>query len=271
MSNSTVFHGCSYTKGHGLGLEEADPNLWVNILHQQNSVLSKTTLVNNGVGGHTNEQIFLSAMRTIVNDPECQYLFVAFTVFKRMYVNPSVETYVTRVYLERAAIQDVNINPNVTISGSYIENIRDRFFSLTHLHYDVLAVLEYATLIAQAAKKAGIDVFFVNSLMWQLDQDYFNPVTTLSRKPSDTTPSTCELLNADTRDDEEYFKLYDKIHTDYKNTNALTYQWLNLDQSFRKNFFLDKGNDNIHPGPISHKAFGTFLTDKLQAYLSHDN
>lgn len=266
MSGSTVFCGCSYTKGVGLDLEDQDPNLWTNILHRTVSQLSTTKLINTGTSGLINEDIFLSALDSIINNPGCRYLFVAFTSLKRLHANPSVETYNTHIHLESAKIKDVHINPKITISGSYVENIRDRFFDLTHLHYDILKILHYTRLIEQTAKKFNIEVFFVNSLM-DIDKNYFVPVVASSRTPSDTTPMTQNLLNADTRDDEEYFQIYDKIHLDYRNTGGLLCNWLNLDQGFRTNFYLDRGNDNMHPGPKSNQAFGDFLTEKIQVYL----
>ena len=58
LRESTVFCGCSYTSGVGLDLEDADPGLWVNILHQSIPQLSKTKLINAGKSGATNEDIF---------------------------------------------------------------------------------------------------------------------------------------------------------------------------------------------------------------------
>jgi len=267
MIASTVFCGCSFTEGLGLDLKKLDPNLWVNILYQSTKQLATTKLINAGVAGATNEEIFLSALNSITNNPGCRYLFVAFTACKRLRVNPSVELYSTDIFLGSGKkINDVHINPKITISGSYIENIRDRFFDLTHLHYDILKILHYTRLIEQTAKKFNIEVFFVNSLMG-IDKNYFVPVVASSRIPSDTTPLTQNLLNANTRDDEEYFQIYDKIHLDYKNTDSLLCNWLNLDQGFSTNFYLDQGNNNMHPGPISHQAFAKFLTEKIQVYL----
>lgn len=263
LRDVTIFCGCSYTSGAGLELEKNDPNLWVNILHQSVPQLKNTTLLNAGLSGSTNENIFLSALDNIVNHQQCKNLFVSFTSIKRMHVNPSVETYDTWVYLERSNIADVKINPNITIVGSYIENIRDRFFDLTHVHYDLLKILKYTRLLSQAAKQIGINIFFINSILY-IDQHYFNQVLDPDRLPSDTTLLTQKLLNAETRADEEYFQVYDKIHQDYKNSGGLLYDWLNLDQGFRTNFYLDKGNDQLHPGIKSNQAFAKFLIEKIK-------
>lgn len=267
LLDSAVFCGCSYTKGCGLDLEQIDPTLWVNILHQSIPELSSKQLINAGVDGATNEDIFLSALDTIINK-KCSYLFVAFTQPKRVWVNPSVETYSTRIYVENGGrVQDdCKIHPNIILSSKYVQNIGDRFFDLNHRHYDILKVFRYASLINQTATKFGVRVFFINSLL-RIDKNYFIPEVSTSRLPSDTTPMTQQLLSADTRDDNEYFELYDKIHSDYADSGALALEWLNLDQGFRTDFFLDRGNDSVHPGPKSHKAFGNFLTEKIKICL----
>lgn len=267
MLDSVVFCGCSYTKGCGLDLEQIDPNLWVNIVHRSIPELSSKQLINAGVNGATNEDIFLSALDTIINK-KCSYLFVAFTQPKRIWVNPSVETYPTRIYVENGGrVQDdCKVHPNIILSNKYVQDIGDRFFDLNHRHYDLLKVFRYASLINQTAIKFGVGVFFINSLL-RIDKNYFIPEVSTSRVPSDTTPMSRQLLSADTRDDNEYFELYDKIHSDYADSGALALEWLNLDQGFRTDFFLDRGNDSVHPGPKSHKAFGNFLTEKIKIYL----
>lgn len=263
MTGSTIFCGCSFTQGVGLDLEKHDPNLWVNILHKSVNSLSATKLINAGVGGCSNEDIFLSALHNITTNVDCRYLFIAWTSLKRLTVNPSVETYDTKIYLERANIPDVKINPNITIPGSYIENIRDRFFDLTHFHYDILKIFQYTNLISQLSSRFKIKVFFINSLL-PIDTNYFIPITNKERLPSDTTLYTQKLLNLDTRSDTEYFTIYDKIHSDYKNTGSLQCNWLNLDHGFRTHFYLDRGNDNLHPGVNSNQQFAQFLLEKIQ-------
>jgi len=262
---STIFCGCSYTQGIGLKLIESDPDLWVNIIHGTTPHLAKTQLINRGIGGYSNEQIFLSAVKNVL-DNDCSYLFVAWTSLNRLTINPSVETYTTSVYLERAEIPDININPNLTISGKYIENIRDRFFDLTHEHYALVKILEYTALIDKLCRSRNIRVFFINAIL-PTDPGYFVHVIEPERLPSETTPHTQKNFNLATRDDNEYWQIYDKAHQAYQDTGGLSCDWLNLDHGFRKHFYVDKGVDNLHPGPTSHKLFGNFIQQKLLDHL----
>ena len=104
-------------------------------------------------------------------------------------------------------------------------------------------------------------MFFVNALLpW--DNDYFvkkEPIV-----PSDTTQYTQHLLNMETRSDEEFWVLYNNIHTAYQDAGLPGNEWLNLYQGYKKKFILDRGTDDLHPGPLSNKAFSDFLIQKIK-------
>ena len=58
--------------------------------------------------------------------------------------------------------------------------------------------------------------------------------------------------------------LYNKIHNDYKNSGSIQQKlWLNLYQSF-VSMMIDYGNDNLHPGPLSHQHYGKFLASTFK-------
>lgn len=259
---STIFCGCSYVAGDGLADQVKDCDLWVNIVHNKVPELWRTNLINLGNSGSTNEMIMLTAVSALLAYPDCGYLVVSWTNPKRMHVNPGVELYSKEVYLENSEIMDVKLNPGYTISGSYIENIKNRFFSLTHAHWDIMQVLTYTALIDTMAKSKGVQSFFVNSLL-NIDANYFAHIGHPDRQPSQTTKMTQQLLQLDTRDDHEYWQLYDRIHQQYADTLGLAATWLNLDRGYRQCFVSDRGLDNLHPGPISNHAFANFIIEKL--------
>lgn len=266
----TIFCGCSYVQGDGLPMLSQDPNLWVNIVHSSVPMLSQTTLVNLGISGSTNKDIFCTALASLTAFPGCKYLFVSWTNCKRLLVNPGIELYETSLYLERSNVPDIELNPGHTIPGKYVQNIRDRFFDLTHNHYDLLEILTYSTLINLVAQRYGARCFFVNSLL-HVDQDYFDHIVDPSRKPSQTTPFTQQFLQLETRDDVEFFALYDKIHQEYADTLGLTLQWLNLNRGYRKYFYVDTGDDQLHPGKQSNQLFAKYIVEKLKHLITDDN
>jgi hypothetical protein len=262
----SAFTGCSYTEGIGLKNTTTDKDLWVNNVHS--TLLKHTDLLNLGKSGATNAEIFQTAIDTVVTYP-CQYLFVQWTELLRYKLNPGVETYPTSIFCSTNNTQEfgVDINPGVRYSPAYIENIKNRFFDLHHEHYEIIKVIEYSNIIKKLCNRTGTIVFFINGILpW--DENYFDYITDLHRIPSDTTLYTQKQLNADTRDDVEYFLLYDKIHKQYAPLEYSKSSWVNLYSGFRSCFYLDIGLDDVHPGVGSHQQFSNHLIENLQELLT---
>jgi hypothetical protein len=261
----TVFSGCSYTVGVGLLNQSLDSDLWVNILHSTVDRLKTTQLMNVGKSGGTNRDIFLNAVDA-VSTVDCEYLFVSWTELFRMHLDPGTETYSTNLYFgPKCQIDDINLNNGIMYSAKYIENIKNRLFDLYSPHYLMVEIVNYTNILKKLCDKLGITVFFLNALVTEWDLNYFDQITTPDRTPGMTTKFTQQMLNAATRDDDEYFTIYDRIHQEYSGIKQ--FNWLNIDQCYRNDFFLDRGLDNLHPGIKSNRAFANFLIQKLQAFL----
>lgn len=256
--NTTIFVGCSFTKGEGLPGEKINPNLWVNQLHQSIGPLKETTLINLAEGGNSNEIIFHDAVRSLADSPK--NLFVVWTIFPRLWINPSVELYDTTQFWGSATkLSDISLH-QVTYSKKYLTDIKNRFFDLLHDHYEIVKVLEYSQTIIKLSKLSNTKVYFINGLLpW--DTDYFSKQD--QTIPSTTTQYTQSLLDADTRDDQEYWALYDLVHNAYNTAGLPNNDWLNLYHGYKKHFMLDFGTDNLHPGPLSNQAFSKFLIEKI--------
>jgi hypothetical protein len=263
----TIFTGCSYTEGIGLPNTINNKNLWVNMLYDSSENLSKTKLLNLGVGASSNLEIFQQSINAL-SSYNCRYLFVAWTALYRYKFSLGAELYdVGQHWNASTPLVDVNLNPDITYTKKYLTDIKNKFFSLHHDHYEIVKILAFTSAIIRLCKKLNVEVYFVNNILpW--DPGYFNTVSNQNRVPSNTTLYTQKLLNAQTRDDEEFFKIYDVIHQEYRNTGGLLEcQWLNLDRSFRNHFLLDLGDDDLHPGELSHQKFGEYLIEILQKKL----
>lgn len=257
MTNVCVFTGCSYTEGFGLEFGKSDPGLWCNILHQYHPILSNSAYKNLALAGASNDLIFhqtLDALATI----KPRFLFVGWTESHRLRINPGLEIYETgrNINLSDALIEPIELN-YCTYSSEYIKNIKDRFFDLQNLHYCFIDILNKCRIIKNLSDIVGTQVFFINALL-EWDDLYFNHITNDTRKPNQLTEVTKKLINIDNRDDEEIFRIYDRMHAEYQQANGLN-SWLNLYNSIRNSFYIDKGNDNMHPGYASNKKFAEFL------------
>ena len=249
-----LFTGCSLTEGIGLEFIKDDPGLWCNILHQTHPTLNKLNIINLGVAGASNDDIFKNTVEgMLTNNPK--YTFVCWTEPYRTKVNPGLETYETSIFLHLASKfnRDVELN-NVTYTKNYIEDIKNRYFDLNHLHYEFLSVLNYCRILRTLAEYTKSKIYFINGIC-EWDQNYFNYTAVT---PDKLTNLTKKLIRVDNRDDAEIYEIYNKMHNEYQNTKGLS-SWLNLYQGFMYSFYLDKGNDNMHPGYHSNKEFAKFL------------
>lgn len=255
-----LFVGCSYTQGTGFDHEDQAPELWVNLLHK-NSFLSDYEIVNSSIAGSSNANIFNRAAE-LLTDNTFDYAFVQWTSVPRYEVQLGLELYPTRVvFMPNAEFFDVNTN-EINYSKQYLKGINDRFTSLVNLHQEILDLVRYVNVLLKIAKLKDTKIFFVNGLCpW--DHSYFTQVDNLN--PDEYTPFTRVLLNTDNRDDQEIFKLYNKIHKEYTELGTIQEQhWLNLYNSMLLTR-VDTNNDNVHPGTQSnHSYYKTFLTALLE-------
>ena len=250
-----LFAGCSYTAGVGFALENNDPALWVNLLHQ-NSWLRDHELNNCAQGGRSNAGIFQDAVFHI-SQGNTDVAFVCWTSVPRYEMDLGAETYETRViFLPNSEMRDHNLN-DIQYNKSYLENIRDRFTTLAHPHHEIANVVCYTNSLIRLCRLTGTQIYFVNA-MCPWDQDYFNKLDNVL--PSSYTDFTKKILNVETRDDQEVFKIYNRIHNEYDTHGGIqAHQWLNLYNSLHSQR-IDFNSDGIHPGSESNQLyFNQFL------------
>jgi hypothetical protein len=257
-----LFSGCSYTQGTGFEEANRTPKLWVNLLHQ-NSTLHNHQLICVAEAGRSNASIFNSTLYELTHN-KIDYAFVQWTSMPRYELQLGLELYSTKVFfIPNAGLFDVNTN-EINYSKSYLEKIRDRFVTLVNIHYEILDLVRYVNILIKIAELSNTKIFFINGLCpW--DNGYFTQLN--NAIPSDYTPFTKTLINVGNRDDEEIFKLYNKIHQEY--TEAGTIQeshWLNLYSSMLSTK-IDTNNDNVHPGIKSNHSYYTNFLKALEEKL----
>ncbi len=249
-----LFSGCSYVSGVGFELGKEEPNLWVNLLHR-NTHLKDHYLINCATGGRSNQGIFQDTVWHLTQE-EYDYAFVSWTSMPRYELELGVETYASRaVFMPNGPLRDHNLN-NITYNQQYLENIRDRFTTLAHLHFEILNLVYYVNSLVQLAKLTNTKIFFVNGLC-QWDKNYFDRLDKVL--PERYTNFTKRLINIEDRDDEEIFKIYNKMHNEYQLAGGIQEQfWLNLYESLR-NLRIDVNEDHQHPGIKSNQLYFEIL------------
>ena len=265
--SKVVFTGCSFTAGNGWvymvdpdeshKLEYKDhPNLWANLCVTQIDQLKNLEIVNLGKGGASNSEIFANTVRAIGTfDTGIDTLFCQWTSMPRYNFDIGLELWPTRESLQRAVRfkHDVNLNRGDTWSRKYLDDILDRFLVLHHLHGEIVKVVEYSSILQKLSKRLNIKLYFVNGICpW--DQNYFVKLSGVL--PEEYTLFTKkEILNVESRDDKDIFKLYDIMHNDYAQAGGIDpSSWVNLYDSMKQNI-LDTNYDNRHPGIKSNQLY----------------
>jgi hypothetical protein len=251
-----VFTGCSYTEGTGFEQVKEEPILWVNQLY--NKYFSHTTKLNLGVGGGSNQRTFQNTVKALSSMP-VEYAIVQWTSMPRYEIQLGFELYSTRAaFIPNSTLPDWNVH-GAKYNSRYLNEIKDRFTSLAHACWEIIDVVSYTNIILNIAKFTNTKVFFVNGLCpW--DQDFFNKKQNVL--PNQYTPYTQEILEVETRDDENVFALYDKLHSHFESDGGINQNnWLNLYQSMRRNR-VDVNPDNVHPG-IESNHFYTDMFSKI--------
>jgi hypothetical protein len=253
--------GCSMTYGHGLVHESSDPDLWVNRIFPQ----EKYIVTNLSKSGHNNHWIFLETMSSLLTETY-DIVLVGWSAIPRFNFYVGLELYSAQTML---ADKDINLNNNITISGKWLKSIGNNLKKIHNDHWDFLDLIKYInTLILIQEKKNNGQIFFVNTLgPWP--NNYFTKKEI--NLPSDLTPFEQNLLQVDTRDDDEIFQLYDMIHKHYRTYGGICEDhWLNLYSSLRSMQIDNVSDTDPHPGYQSQKAFEQYLTPILQKKLKNN-
>ena len=264
--SKVVFTGCSFTAGNGWAvLSPGDsekieckdsPNLWVNLCYNQLQQLKDLDLVNYGVGGSSNAEIFKNTVNAISEyDQNIDIIFCQWTSMPRYRFSIGLEIWNTNEAFSQGSRSkfDVNLSNGTTWSRKYLDDLLDRFLVLQHLHNEIINVVEYSNILQRLAQKFNIKLYFINGLCpW--DQGYFTRLHNVL--PEEYTPFTKDkILEIKFRSDEDIFKLYTKLHTDYDTAGGVnTGQWINLYNSMLNNK-IDVNYDKKHPGILSNRLY----------------
>jgi hypothetical protein len=272
-----VFTGCSFTAGNGwidaapetsVTIPVKDcPFLWVNLCKNNIQKFDALELINHGQGGASNTEIFQNTIEMMSTfGADIDTLFCQWTSMPRYNFTVGFELWNTAESLtgpeEFKNSHNINLNRGDRWTREYIDDILNRLKTLHHLHWEILKVVQYTNIISNLANKLKIkNLFFINGLCpW--DKNYF--VKLHDVLPEAYTGFTKkEILNIETRDDEDIYKLYELAHQHYQEAGGINLsQWVNLYDSFLENR-IDFNFDNQHPGKKSNELYYLMVNQKL--------
>lgn len=267
--DNVVFAGCSFTTGYGLDPEglldnQTHPDLWVNLCHQDIDVLKNLELINIGMSGASNTNVFINIIDQLSQRP-AKFLICQWTGYPRYLVKPDFEPRSTNQRSICLLPQNpslfknfkwkdswVAINGTQKITQDYIQDVKDKFLVLHHHHYEVCKLLHSINIIHRICEVTGTKIIHINGLCpW--DQDFFSRVETANCMPEDYTDYTKqEIIRLKYRTDHDAHLLYNQAHDEYKKLGGIRPDhWVNLYKSFSRNK-QDLANDGLHPGKQSN-------------------
>ena len=269
--SKVVFSGCSFTAGTGWNKDNINadckdyPDLWANLCCSKLDQLKNLELVNIGQGGASNTEIFKNTVRAIANyGSDISVLFCQWTIVPRYNFNVGFELWSTSESLAglRKRLHDINLNRGDHWDRDYVTDLLDRLLVLHHLHGEIINVVEYANILQKIAKKYNIKLYFINGLCpW--DQDYFVRLSEETMPIQFTKFTKKEILNIESRDNDDILKLYKIMHDDYDQAGGIdTSCWVNLYSPMNKNK-IDVNYDNHHPGIKSNQLYFQQIKDFL--------
>lgn len=261
-----VFTGCSFTAGNGwidIPAEKSGQieckdysGLWVNLCHTQLPELNQLELVNLGVGGASNTEIFETTVQAIgEHASNIDTIFCQWTIMPRYKFNVGLELWATSESIEvnGRSKEDVRLSDGTVWTRKYLDDLLNRLSVLHHLHGEILKVVKYTNILKKLVSNYNIKIYFVNGLCpW--DQNYF--VRLDNFVPDDLTPFTkTDILDIKSKADSDIVKLYKKIHDDYDSNGGIDpLCWVNLYSPMTKNK-IDTNYDNLHPGTESNRLY----------------
>jgi len=277
MRKKIIFSGCSITAGSGwippsnraipndIELCKQHSNLWVNLCHTEIDQFNNLDLINIGIGGASNTDIFESTVEAILNNHDTEVIFVQWTGMPRYNFHVGLERWDT----SESMIKDNHINrlydhnlSNTSYTREHVNRLLDELRTMHHLHWEIIKVLKYSYIISKICQQQGVNYYFINGLCpW--DDGYFSKLQGPNLTPEDLTMFTkTAILDIDSRSDEDIFYLYDYIHKEYNQYPLEHNRWINLYQSF-KDVCVDTNYDKVHPGTLSNIKFLNMIKAKI--------
>lgn len=265
-----IFSGCSFTAGTGWDpdlkvLESKDsPELWCNLLLQKTDRYRDCQAINVGFPGASNSEIFEKTVEIMAyHNNSIDTVFCQWTSMPRYNFNVGFELWNTEEgFFTNARNHDHRLSNGVIWPREYVSDLVDRLKVMHHLHWEILKVVRFSNVLIHLAQKLNIpNIFFINGLCpW--DKDYFIKLDNV--KPESYTDFTKDqILNIDSRDDKDIYKLYELAHQHYQQAGGITCShWINLYESMLA-LQIDSNHDSKHPGKKSNELYHQKIHDKL--------
>lgn len=250
MTKKILAVGCSMTFGTGLEGDINDPKLWVN------QIMSPIGKVHNlAKTGRNNSWICHEALSALVKE-SYDIVLIGWSAIPRYGFHAGLELYSTHTRLTNE--YNINLNNKVCFPKKWLGRLGDDLRKMHNDHWDILDLVKYVNILIRFQETSPEKkIFFVNTLSpWCKGYFDYKHISF----PSDLTAYEQDLLQVETRDDDEIFALYEMIHRDYNHYGGINEaHWLNLYDSLASMQVDDASKSDRHPGYKSQDRYAEFF------------
>jgi lysophospholipase L1-like esterase len=246
MKNFT-FVGCSIT--HGAGLSTKDHN-YTNIV----SNYFGANLENISVVGNSNYNIFMSALNHLLYN-SADLMVIQWSELVRHWVNPGPQS-LLRI-LPNTTFCELH-KSEVILDEKKLKNFVDTFLLLNHDYQNIITLCNYCKILEKVAHKKTRIVFINGLIPWTEEIQHMQTLQNPIKYFSDYTKS---LMSIHDLSDNEIKKFFLELHSGIIQLDKN--KWLNMFNPI-SSIAIDFGNDNIHPGPETHKKIAGMLINHIK-------
>lgn len=245
---TVCFTGCSFTAG--VGLDSGEPS-YVSLI--SNDI--QQHCVNLATPGASNYKIFMSTADAIVSN-QFSCVIAQWSALNRLWLYPGPDS---EFFVNDSKQADFRYR-ELCLNAREKTKFREIVFMLNGDYSNIIELVRYCKILHCLAEKCKTTVIFVNGLVpWQ--DDLTKPLTQDLSTLLSTYSKT--ILDFDHRDDAEITEFFSKLQTHFGRLDQSL--WVNLFEPWNKNL-LDRGTDNLHPGPRSHQ----WMADRVQNYIRNN-
>jgi hypothetical protein len=241
------FNGCSFTVGEGFVESQREHFVYDRLIAKKFQFDSD----NIAVSGASNYKIFMSTARAIQTN-HYDLVVVQWTSLNRIWLHPGPDCVFMTNHQHSQDFKYRNLN----LSSTQQKILRDTLRLLNHDYQNIHDLIDYCKILLSLSQ-SKTKVIFINGLIpW--NNDLITPLT--DNLSACLSLYTRQILDFDTRSNAQIIDFFTKLQNKFLELDQT--KWVNLFESFQKNT-VDQGNDNIHPGPISH----AWMASQLENYL----
>jgi hypothetical protein len=250
--------GCSASSGYNYN-DPDDPRIWHRRLFQN---FPSSQVTNLAVTRMTNHYIFLETLNALKNQ-DYDVVVVQFTQLIRFNLQIGLELWPTISCLKDASI---SLHNHVEVPGHWLNSIRKQLEPLLTPHQEILNIIKYVNALVELQQNIKHrKIMFVNGgYLWP--PGFFDKKTIT--RPGELSDGEQQLLDIESRSDEDVAALYDMIHSEYMRYGGIHEKnWINLYDSLRENQIDNMSDTDPHPGDASQIHYAELFLPRVQEML----